>query len=56
MSSIQIIAEAGVNHEGDIGRAISLVDAAAETGADIIKFQAFRSQHLVARGTSTAIY
>ena len=56
MSFIQIIAEAGVNHQGDIERAITLVDAAAESGADIIKFQAFQSQRLVARGTSTAIY
>ena len=56
MSDVQIIAEAGVNHQGDIEKAMALVDAAAESGADIIKFQAFQSQYLVARGTSTAVY
>ena len=39
-----IIAEAGVNHNGDIGLAYQLVDAAAEAGADIVKFQTFANQ------------
>jgi sialic acid synthase SpsE len=34
-----IIAEAGINHEGDINKALELVDAAADAGADCIKFQ-----------------
>lgn len=36
---IFVIAEAGINHEGDFAKAIELVDAAAEAGADCIKFQ-----------------
>lgn len=36
-----IIAEIGVNHNGSIGRAMDLVDAAAEAGCDAVKFQAF---------------
>jgi len=51
-----IIAEAGVNHNGDVGRAIALVDAAAKVGADCIKFQAFDPGKLVAEGTGTAAY
>jgi N,N'-diacetyllegionaminate synthase len=46
-----IIAEAGVNHNGDLGLAKQLIDAAAEAGADIIKFQTFRANRQV---TSTA--
>ncbi len=34
-----IIAEAGINHEGDVGKALEMVDAAAAVGADCIKFQ-----------------
>lgn len=34
-----VIAEVGINHEGDIGKAMQMVDAAAEAGADCVKFQ-----------------
>ena len=34
-----VIAEVGINHEGDVGKALALVDAAAEAGAELIKFQ-----------------
>ena len=56
MSALQIIAEAGVNHDGELDQAMALVDAAATAGADIVKFQAFRSRDLVAEGTPTAAY
>jgi N,N'-diacetyllegionaminate synthase len=40
------IAEAGVNHNGDIQKALQLIDIAAEAGADYVKFQTFRSENL----------
>lgn len=46
-----IIAEAGVNHNGDLSRARQLVDRAADAGADAVKFQTFQAKKLV---TSTA--
>jgi sialic acid synthase SpsE len=51
-----VIAEAGVNHNGDVRRAYDMVTAAAAAGADIVKFQAFSADTLVAQGTSTAAY
>lgn len=42
-----IIAEAGVNHNGSLDMALRLVDAAAEAGADVIKFQTFKSEEVV---------
>lgn len=51
-----IIAEAGVNHNGDPGMARQLVDAAAEAGADLVKFQTFRADRLVTTSASKAEY
>ncbi len=51
-----VIAEAGVNHNGDLGRARDMVAAAAEAGADYVKFQAFSADNLVAAGAGTAAY
>jgi N,N'-diacetyllegionaminate synthase len=42
-----IIAEAGVNHNGDLGLAMRLIDVAAEAGADIVKFQTFSADRIV---------
>jgi N-acetylneuraminate synthase len=51
-----IVAEAGVNHNGDLGLARQLVDVAAEAGADAVKFQTFRSEALVSRNAPKAAY
>jgi len=54
--SVFIIAEAGVNHNGDIAMAYQLVDAAVEAGADAIKFQTFKADKLVTKGALKAAY
>jgi N,N'-diacetyllegionaminate synthase len=51
-----IIAEAGVNHNGDILLARQLVDAAADAGADIVKFQTFKAENLVTPSAKKAEY
>ena len=53
---IFIVAEAGVNHNGDPALARRLVDAAAESGADAVKFQTFRVDALLTRGAPKAGY
>lgn len=51
-----IIAELGVNHDGDPSRAIALVDAAADAGADAVKTQCFRANLLMSGASSLAKY
>ncbi len=51
-----IIAEAGVNHNGDLGLAKRLVDAAVEARADAVKFQTFRAQGVISRSAPKAAY
>lgn len=51
-----IIAEAGVNHNGDLNLAKQLIDVAAEAGADAVKFQTFRAEQLVSRNAPKAEY
>ncbi|MGE4553639.1 MAG: N-acetylneuraminate synthase [Desulfovibrionaceae bacterium] len=51
-----IIAEAGVNHDGDPAKALLLVDAAAAAGADFVKFQTFVPELVVAARAAKAEY
>lgn len=51
-----IIAEAGVNHNGSLDLALRLVDIAAESGADAIKFQTFNTENLILKTAPKAKY
>jgi N,N'-diacetyllegionaminate synthase len=51
-----IIAEAGVNHNGDLKLAKRLIDAAAEAGADLVKFQTFTANRLATNAARKAAY
>lgn len=51
-----IIAEAGVNHNGDLQLAKQLIAAAKAAGADIVKFQTFKTENLVTKTAEKALY
>jgi len=53
---VSIIAEAGVNHNGDVKRARQMIDIAAQAGADAVKFQAWKAERLVTRFATKAVY
>jgi N-acetylneuraminate synthase len=54
--SVFIIAEAGVNHNGDIDTALALIDAAAKAGADAVKFQTFKAGDVISVHAEKANY
>lgn len=54
--SVYIIAEAGVNHNGDPELARQLIDIASDAGADCVKFQTFKSENLVSWYAAKADY
>lgn len=56
MSAVFIIAEAGVNHNGDVRLAKKLIDAAKNAGADAVKFQTFIAEGLVSKMAQKADY
>jgi len=56
MNKILIIAEAGVNHNGDIETAKRLIDVAADAKADYVKFQTFKAEKLVVKTAAKAEY
>lgn len=51
-----VIAEAGVNHNGDLHLAHQLIDAAYTAGADAVKFQTFTAENLVTKSATMAAY
>lgn len=53
---VTIIAEAGVNHNGDRDLAFALIDAAARAGVDAVKFQTFNAERLASRQAPKAAY
>ena len=56
MDKVLIIAEAGVNHNGSIETAKQLIDVAVASGADLVKFQTFKTEALVTHITDKAEY
>lgn len=56
LSNCFIIAEAGVNHNGNMNTAKKLIDTACEAGADAVKFQTFRAENLVVKNAPKAEY
>ncbi len=56
MNKVIVIAEAGVNHNGSIEMAKSLIDVASEAGVDFIKFQSFKASKLVSPNAQKADY
>lgn len=56
MNKTYIIAEAGVNHNGDISTAKKMIDVAVKAGADAVKFQTFRAEQLVCQSAKKADY
>jgi len=56
MPNTLIIAEAGVNHNGDINIAKQLIEVAAKAGADYVKFQTFKTEKIISRAAPKAAY
>lgn len=56
MGKVYIIAEAGVNHNGSLGLALQLCDAAKKSGADAVKFQTFKTERNITKDAQLADY
>lgn len=56
MDKCLIIAEAGVNHNGDLNTALKLCDAAKGAGADVVKFQTWKTEAIITRKVAQADY
>ena len=56
INRVLIIAEAGVNHNGDLNTAKELIDVAAKAGVDLVKFQTFKAEDIVSKVAKKARY
>ena len=56
MTYTRIIAEAGINHNGDIQLAHKLIDAASDAGVDVVKFQTYIANEVMTDQTPLAAY
>ena len=56
IKKVKIIAEIGVNHNGNVKKAKKLIDVAKSAGADFVKFQVFDSENLVIADADLAEY
>ena len=56
MNKVIIIAEAGVNHNGDINIAKKLIDAASDAKVDYVKFQTFKADTIISPSAKKADY
>ncbi len=56
IKNVIIIAEAGVNHNGDLSKAIELIKVAADAGADYVKFQTFKTELNISKSAKKADY
>lgn len=56
MPNLFLIAEIGVNHNGDIEQALTLIDSAIDAGADAVKFQTYKTECLVSQKTPKVAY
>ncbi len=56
MNKTLIIAEIGINHNGSVSIAKQLIDAAADAGVDMVKFQTFKTENLVSKNAQKADY
>lgn len=56
LGNVLVIAEAGVNHNGDRNTAKRMIDVASDAGADFVKFQSFTTENVIARDAPKAVY
>ena len=51
-----LVAEAGINHNGELKKAFSMIEVAKQSGVDAVKFQTFKAENLVSKNAQKAEY